>query len=224
MALRVEALVRPMQANQAGYVVALGALLGLALTIYKVEIGLAICVIIVALYPLANRKIPEFWTTAALGEARQKLRHFVGKKIPYLDVVPAGAKGDLSSVTASAIGFDPESMSVYVLDNGLAAEIPWELIREWRWEVSGYVKTEVYGADVGMKVAASARNQDARADAARKSGLFISVADINHPEWQFVCADPSLLKRWNELLIQVREGRIAPSQRVNVKNVEVVAG
>jgi hypothetical protein len=45
------------------------------------------------------------------------------------------------------------------------------------------------------------------AEAKENTGLFISVADVDHPVWQIRIRDQKLLDRWSEILLQSFGGR-----------------
>ena len=41
-----------------------------------------------------------------------------------------------------------------------------------------------------------------------ESGFFLQIADEHYPELQFRTNDTTILKRWNEIMNEINEGRI----------------
>jgi hypothetical protein len=55
-------------------------------------------------------------------------------------------------------------------------------------------------------------NMVEKGNAWNKSGFFVSIADIEHPEWVFQTGDAKLLKKWFEIFEQINEtGELKPS-------------
>jgi hypothetical protein len=99
---------------------------------------------------------------------------------------------------------------LFVCEEGVAAEIPWDSIRSWTWNVEGHESTQLYGRhDVGTTVQVNAANWRARTLAERASGFTVVTADIEKPEWRFQTSDTTVLKKWMEILQQMKEGKLA---------------
>ncbi len=148
---------------------------------------------------------------AAMNErANAGFRKFVGNDVAHFHAQVAGSRRHGGKkITGTGIAYGKGI--VYVMDHGIAARIPWADVRNWRWSIEGYDQTQIYGggaAATGMHFQAAANNQNARLRAGLSSGFFVKVADIDHPEWQFMCTDEALLKRWMEIFKQRNEGRI----------------
>lgn len=140
-------------------------------------------------------------------EARAKLAAFIGRQPKYMDVAMCGYGSNLSKVSASGMAYADGRL--YILEEGVAAEIPWDEIRDWKWNIDGHSVTQLYGPnDVGIALQVAQANANARAVAHRASGFTITTADIDKPEWRFQTTDEKVLKKWMEILTQMKEGRI----------------
>jgi hypothetical protein len=136
-------------------------------------------------------------------EAARLLESFIGKPVKYIDSASATFEG---GGTGTAIAYD--NRTIYIMDRGVAAKIPFDSVRSWRWVVDGYQVTKLYGNFDSLTLLKNEFDSlRARVNAIRKSGLFITVANIEHPEWQFMTTDMVLLKKWMEIFRQVQEGR-----------------
>lgn len=116
---------------------------------------------------------------------------------------------DGSRLTATGIAYDGQA--IYVLDNGVAAKIPWAAVREWRWNIEGYSETRLIGGTAEQRLRNNVHNHDQKIDALSRSGFFVAVADVDKPEWQFTSADETVLRKWHEIFTQINEGRLAVS-------------
>ncbi len=146
-------------------------------------------------------------TRKLLAEARQAFPAFIGQKAEYFDVGACGYGSNLKELSAAGMAY--AGGRLFVLEEGVAAEIPWELIRSWKWKTEGASQTQLYGqVDFGSQMQVGAANQNARAQAFRESGFTITTADIDKPEWRFQTDDERVLKKWMEILTQMNEGRL----------------
>ncbi len=147
----------------------------------------------------ATRKLVE--------EAQESFPKFIGAKAEYIDVAACGYGSNLQELSASGMAYADGRL--FVLEEGVAAEIPWDLIRSWRWNTEGASQTELYGnVDNTTRMQVGAANQNARALAFRQSGFTLVTADVDKPEWRFQTDDQGVLKRWMEILTQMKEGRL----------------
>ncbi len=87
------------------------------------------------------------------------------------------------------------------------AEIPLSLVREFSWEIPGYDR--IVTTSMTAAVAFSFANAAAKSEAEQGSGLFVALADIEVPQWQFNSTNEGLLRKWHEILTQVSERRVA---------------
>lgn len=78
---------------------------------------------------------------------------------------------------ASAPGASPTRGCVYVLENGVPAEIPWIDVRRWRWEIPGFTKTHYSGTNIGTAIHAGLVESVSFRRALKASGLFVEVAE-----------------------------------------------
>jgi hypothetical protein len=173
----------------------------LAITI----IGLPIAALIVVISTVINMFKANKGAEVVKQKTEEVFKKFIGKPVKYLSVNVCGL-GD-RKVSGTAIAYD--SGMIFIMDRGLAAKIPFDQIRNWKWSVAGYETTTLYG-DVRQidRYNVANRNANAQHEAYVNSGLFISVASLDYPEWQFMTIDEAVLKRWMEILKQASEGRI----------------
>lgn len=140
-------------------------------------------------------------------EARAKFPAFTGRMPKYLDVAACGYGEDLPKASASGMAYADGRL--YILEESVAAEIPWDDVRSWTWNIDGHNVTQLHGPNnIGIKLAVANANATARAVALRASGFTITTADIEKPEWRSQTADEKVLKKWMEVLAQMDEGRI----------------
>lgn len=103
---------------------------------------------------------------------------------------------------------------------GVVKTYPYSAIREWEiraetaGEQSSVMVTGTSGAAAAqgamMGISAAMANSKAQAQAAANTGLYISVKDIDYPEWRISMASQSDRKRWFEILNQaINEGGVA---------------
>ena len=143
-------------------------------------------------------------------EARENFPRFIGKPPTYMDIGSVGVGQDLQAASASGIAY--ADGRIFVLEEGVAAEIPWDRIRSWNWNVDGYSQTELHGPHAGnVRLSVARSNQVARVLAFRSSGFVVVTSDIEKPEWRFQTRDEAVLKKWAEILTQMSEGRLARS-------------
>ena len=146
-------------------------------------------------------------TKQLTAEARAKFPAFIGRPTKYMDVAMCGYGTNLSKASASGMAYADGRL--YILEEGVAAEIPWDDIRTWTWNINGHSVTELYGrSNVGIEMQVAQSNANAKAVAHRASGFTIKTANIDKPDWRFQTADEEVLKKWMEILTQMKEGRI----------------
>lgn len=136
------------------------------------------------------------------------LRDFIGAEPRYIDTEAFQAG---FAMTASGIAYHDKN--IYAMQRGKAVKIPLRLVRSWQTTVKGYEQLHVAGGGIttGTITAhtqANLANKTARNAARRASGLFLEVADINYPSWQFCTTNTKVLQRWHEILTQASEGKI----------------
>ena len=140
-------------------------------------------------------------------EGRKAFVAFIGREAEYLDVDACGYGSNLKQLSAAGMAY--AGGRLFVLEEGVAAELPWELIRSWKWRTEGASQTQLYGnVDIGSQMQVRTANQNARARAYRASGFTITTADIDKPEWHYQTDDEKTLKKWMEILTQMDEGRL----------------
>ena len=125
-------------------------------------------------------------------------------------------KCKLGEVTAnSAMTLDTNKRLITLESGKNKKTYSFDDIRRWRYNLSS--GGEAIGSDVGTVVQAALMNQSSRQKNYKESGLFISVKDIDFPEWQIMFYPTEgryhtqigilnmelQLKRWMEVFSQV---------------------
>lgn len=100
----------------------------------------------------------------------------------------------------SGIVVNSETGTLTLLAAGFHKTYPFADVRDWesRHEQAG----RSIGVGIQAGLAAAASNMEARNRAAKNSGLFVSVRDIDHPQWRVDMADQKMQARWMEILRQ----------------------
>lgn len=129
-----------------------------------------------------------------------------------------GTKGDSGSETsAAAKAFGQGAQYAYVADNtGIAVDparktvrlkngstiqaYPFSAVREWRTNLSS--GGAIIGATGTAGFAAAGANLSNERANRKNSGLFVSVRDIDHPEWRIDMPNENNQKRWMEIMRQ----------------------
>lgn len=136
-----------------------------------------------------------------------------------LVVLALGGSGDTGSETSAAaksfgqgaqhnyvggktgIAIDPMRKIVRLKDGKIEKEYPFTDIREWRTNLaSGGEVIAVGGGYAG--IAAAGQNVRAARENRKASGLFVSVRDIDRPEWRIDMPNEKNQKRWMEIMRQ----------------------
>jgi hypothetical protein len=83
---------------------------------------------------------------------------------------------------------------------------PFSDIREWR--ASKHTASQVVAGNVTGALAALGPNIRASQDADAATGLFVTVRDIDNPQWRIAMHSEAMQARWMEILRQsINEGR-----------------
>ena len=175
-------------------------ILPLILTVIGIVIALPLMIVVHQVKKASARDAIQ----AAL---RTRFPAFIGSKPEYVDTAVCGYGADLKKLTGSGMAY--AGGRIFMVEEGLAAEIPWDDIRSWTWNVEGHEVTRVYGgSDFATNFDVGNANYAAKANAERASGFTVSTASIDKPDWRFQTSDVAVLKRWMEILNQMKEGRI----------------
>ncbi len=153
------------------------------------------------LYAISRTLCAKGLTERKSEEAKAVFLKFIGKKPKYIntDWMPIGD----GSISGTGIALSDGAL--YLMDKGVAAKIQFPEIRTWRWIVPGADRIRVIRGNHLDHMAANRQNANAALIAYLDSGIFVSVHDIDKPEWQFMSKDVEILKRWHEILLQGRE-------------------
>ena len=129
------------------------------------------------------------------------------KIVTVLDTDPDFAASDYKHLfQGSAIGVNSTSKMLHLMNGGLKKSYRFEDVRHWRTNIES--GGEIFGTGGGIMggaqiMGANRRNAQHNRE---KSGLFLTVKDIEHPIWQINFAqDKSMqieLARWMEILTQ----------------------
>jgi hypothetical protein len=148
--------------------------------------------------------------TAMTERARAAFETFVGSA-DYFDSCLVIVKDNPFVICASAIAIKDDHL--FVLESsGVATGVPWSDVRSWKWKKAGFeqirpFRTFHHATDISTAMQVNAANNAAARQAARDSGIFISLASVDIPEIVFQCDSEDVLRKWHEILTQKREGR-----------------
>ena len=111
----------------------------------------------------------------------------------------------------TGIAFDIENKNIYLLGSTedhliIRKTYNVSMIRDYSASYGG--ATKYYGSDLETTMV-NLRNKK---ETYEQSGLFINVADIDHPQWQIKFSDEKLLLRYVEILKQFMEGTLPQPQ------------
>ena len=144
------------------------------------------------------------------GTTRFKLVRMIGHEPMIIDTSACLSVASMGrKVSASGMAWDGEKL--WVVDDGVAAAIPPEAIRTWTWHTRSADQLQVFGSGPALQsaqVQAGLFNNNASAAAMMESGFFVTVSDLKKPVWQFMTSDTGVLRRWEEAMRQIDEGRL----------------
>ncbi|WP_141415243.1 hypothetical protein [Caenispirillum bisanense] len=161
-------------------------------------------IITLPIYFLNQKKIGKRWISDIESEANKKFIEFVGQNPKYVDIFITDA-GD-KYMSASALAY--RDGRLFVMENGLAAEIPWAAVRSWSYEVVEAGKMVTTSNNLFDKMDVGKINRRMQDEADKKSGLKIFVADVDKPVWFLMTSDEGILTKWHEIFNQINEGTL----------------
>ena len=103
---------------------------------------------------------------------------------------------------------DINDKSIYLQDGNNHKIYNISQIRDVSWSISGHESMYYTGTSVGVGINVGLQNRANKKHAYKDSGIFITVADIDHPKWQIRFSDEKLLNRNMEILTQFMEGNL----------------
>ena len=122
--------------------------------------------------------------------------------------VPQGTGFDHAE-EGTGIALNRSKREVGVLADGTWKIYPYEEIRSWTIQ-SQQAGRVVGGVGVANNVAAAGANARMAREAAANTGLFLTVKDLQAPQWRVAMKEPMVRARWMELLQQeINEGGVA---------------
>ncbi|MES2316210.1 MAG: DUF4755 domain-containing protein [Pseudomonadota bacterium] len=104
------------------------------------------------------------------------------------------------SENGTGIALDPKAKILALLGRGGYQVYAYDKIREWasnEERASGVVGAGLIGA-----VGAAGNNIRAAREAEANTGLFVTVKDLDNPQWRVAMKDRTMRARWMELLQQ----------------------
>lgn len=113
--------------------------------------------------------------------------------------VPAGSGVDHAE-DGTGIAINKAARTLTLLINGFNKTYPYADVREWesRKERAG----QVVGVGLQGGLAAMGANARAERDASANTGFFITVRDVENPQWRIAMKDQAIQARWMEILRQ----------------------
>lgn len=103
----------------------------------------------------------------------------------------------------SGIAIDTKERVLHLRHPNLFKSYPFSEIRSWRYNLStgGHIRT--YG-NVGLQAGMQAVGENIRVERENKkaSGFFVTVRDIDNPEWRTGMSSEKEMKRWMEIFAQ----------------------
>lgn len=121
--------------------------------------------------------------------------------------VQAGMGFDHSEC-GTGIALNPKAKTLALLADGGYQSYDYERVREW---ASNEQKAgQVVGFGLAGAASATGANIRAAREAAANTGLFLTVKDLERPQWRVAMSDKAMRARWMELLQQeINEGGAA---------------
>jgi hypothetical protein len=196
MALKIEKLMDPIQPHAKGWFTTLGALF-----FFCTIVGMPI-----AMYLIFNRSAEKnniILIDQIDAEAKTLLKSYIGLDPKYIDTVTANTDGLL---VGSGIAY--QAGIVYFMEMGVATQFPVSMLRDFHYSLEGHDTVSLVRGHLGDQMTVNEINQNAAHEAFKMSGLFLKIADIEHPEWHLMTTDKTVVTRWMEILQQAREGSI----------------
>lgn len=139
--------------------------------------------------------------------------------------VPKASKGEIDEFQASlpkgfgypyflaGTGFavNVEEEKLLLKNGGLEKIYPRSAIREINSDEGSYDINKIYGkAPLISRINCAVQNRQNKKEAFDNSGIFIKVADIDHPQWQIKISDAKYGARCLEILSQFLDGTLKP--------------
>lgn len=87
---------------------------------------------------------------------------------------------------------------------GQMVKFNWEDVRQW----SNGTQTGGTFVNASLDLAAQAHDIKQNYENANASGFFVTIKDVNQPNWQFTTTNAALQNKWMEIFRQVKDGTI----------------
>lgn len=124
-----------------------------------------------------------------------------GAKAALMDMLAMQeGQGYLHARGGSGIAVNPASRLVALVDGSNRKAYPFADIREW--EAVQETAGEIRHNSVAMQLGSTAKNIEMAVNAARNTGFFVTVRDIDHPVWRVEMPDKADQRKWMEILRQ----------------------
>ncbi len=153
-----------------------------------------------------ERRVLEF-QDQLFADTKSLLLKEIGQTPKFADFFMHPSR-DRTTMFAAAIAYDRRKL--YIIEHGWLGVIDWSDVREYSKDIEGYDQLTTADKHLSTRSAVADSNRELYQDAMLKSGITLTVANIEKPKWQFVCNNPEILGKWFEILTQINEGRLDP--------------
>lgn len=141
---------------------------------------------------------PLFMQRRSAGRAKGRANAAHAAMLASAGVAPGAGYEHALGDTAIAINTKARTLSLRVGEKWKT--YPFADIREWR--VSKHTAGQVVAGNVTGAMAALGPNIRASRDADAATGLFVTVRDIDNPQWRIAMYDVATQAKWMEILQQ----------------------
>lgn len=162
-------------------------LIGLITLLAAKSPGIGLLVLIVAAVPVF---LVWRWSKSHQASAEKHLREMIGLTEGTGYLFASGVE------SACGIALNPATRKIALIEAGARKAYSFDDIREWQ------TIHETAGQVIGGGLQGAVANIGANSAAAARSGLFITVRDIDRPKWRIVMPQKEHA-RWMEIMRQV---------------------
>jgi hypothetical protein len=122
----------------------------------------------------------------------------------------SAAGGHSFFMNSSGVAVDKEGKSIVLSEDGVSRVYTPEQVRSWESRLDRSALVGGGGGNMIDRSVHAGQILRVAANAKENTGLFISVADIDHPIWHVRFRKQNEIDRWNEILQQFFKGKMAP--------------
>lgn len=111
----------------------------------------------------------------------------------------------------TGFGINVEENKIYLVNGNVNKIYDLKNVREIQVDSGEYETNKIFGhAAPRDHVNVAIQNRKNKKNAFDNSGIFINVADIDHPRWQIKFSDSNYERRCYEILLQFLNGQLKP--------------